>query len=151
MAQNKNEGLTKLKALLSGARICMLTTRDADGNLRSRPMALQETEVDGDLWFFTARHSPKMDEVHADDRVNVAVMNGEAYISISGRAKEVEDRKKAEELWNPAYKVYFPKGFEDPELVLLKVSMDQAEYWDRPGGIVTTLITYVKTLTSGGQ
>jgi general stress protein 26 len=129
------EGLTKLRSLLKGARICMLTTRDEDGNLRSRPMAMQEKEADADLWFFAARHSPKMDEVHADDRVNVSIVNGNAYISISGRATEVEDRKKAEELWSPAYKVYFPKGLEDPELVLLKVSMDYAEFWDSPGGL----------------
>jgi general stress protein 26 len=149
MTEQKTEGLTKLRALLKGARICMLTTRDEDGNLRSRPMAMQEKEIDADLWFFTARHSPKMGEVQEDDRVNVSVVNGNAYVSISGRATQIEDRQKAEELWNPAYKLWFPKGLEDPELVLLKVTMEHAEFWDNPGGMVTTLLAYVKTLTTG--
>ena len=149
MTEHKTEGLVKLKALLKGARICMLTTRDDEGNLRSRPMAMQEKEVDGDLWFFTARHSPKMGEVQSDNRVNVSVVNGNAYISISGRATEVDDRKKTEELWSPAYKLWFSKGLEDPELVLLKVTMEHAEFWDNPGGMVTTLLAYVKTLTTG--
>jgi general stress protein 26 len=149
MTEQKTEGLTKLRSLLKGARICMLATRDEEGNLRSRPMAMQQKELDADLWFFTARHSPKMDEVHSDNRVNVSVLNGNAYVSISGRAQQVEDRKKAEELWSPLYKVYFPKGLDDPELVLLKVSMEHAEFWDNPGGMVTTLIAYVKSLATG--
>jgi general stress protein 26 len=149
MTEQKTEGLTKLRTLLKGARICMLTTRDGDGNLRSRPMALQETEIDNDLWFFTAWHSPKINELEGDDRVNVSVVNGNSYISISGRAVIVEDRGKARELWSPAYKVWFPKGLEDPELALLKVSLDQAEYWDNPGGVMTMLIAYAKAMATG--
>ncbi|MGE0632599.1 MAG: pyridoxamine 5'-phosphate oxidase family protein, partial [Pseudobdellovibrionaceae bacterium] len=35
---------------------------------------------------------------------------------------------KAEELWNPLYKTWFKQGLEDPDLVLLKVKVDSAEY-----------------------
>jgi len=61
------------------------------------------------------------------------------------------NKKKAAELWNPAYKAWFPKGLEDPELLLLKVDIEQAEYWDNPGGIVTTLIGYAQSLATGKQ
>ena len=148
---DKNEGLKKLKALLKGVRTCMLTTRDVHDNLRSRPMALQETELDGDLWFFTARHSHKVNEISGDSRVNLAIIDGQTYISISGNAILVDDRKKAAELWSPAVKAWFPKGLDDPELLLLKVSIDQAEYWDNPAGMVTTLIAYVESLATGRQ
>jgi len=151
MSDHRKEALTKLNALLKDARFCMLTSKDLRGNLRSRPMALQQVESDGDLWFFTARHCHKVEEVKGDNRVNVGVMDGNTYISISGSAMLVDDRKKAADLWNPAYKAWFPKGLEDPELVLLKVTIEQAEYWDNPGGIVTILIGYVESLATGKQ
>jgi general stress protein 26 len=149
MTDSKTDGLTKLRALLKGARTCMLTTQDWQGDLRSRPMALQETETDGDLWFFTQRDSPKMNQIQSDHRVNVSVVHGNTYISISGTAEVVLDKKKAAELWNPLYKAWFPNGLDDPELALLKVEIDQAEYWDNPAGAMTTLIAYVKSLATG--
>ena len=33
-------------------------------------------------------------------------------------------------LWKPALKVWFPEGFNDPDLVLLRVKPVSAEYWD---------------------
>jgi len=146
---DRNEGLTKLRKLLKGVRICMLTTRDMHDNLRARPMALQQTEIDGDLWFFTGRHSHKVDEIGGDHRVNVSVIDGNTFLSISGTAMLVDDKVKAKELWNPEVKVWFPKGLEDPELLLIKVSIEQAEYWDNPGGVVTLLIGYVGSLATG--
>jgi general stress protein 26 len=51
MTKTKPEGLAKLGELLKGARICMLTTQDEHDSLRSRPMALQEADIEEDLWF----------------------------------------------------------------------------------------------------
>ncbi|MEO8594521.1 MAG: pyridoxamine 5'-phosphate oxidase family protein [Candidatus Solibacter sp.] len=151
MRDNRKESLAKLNALLKDVRTCMLTSKDLRGNLHARPMALQSAESDGDLWFFTARHCHKVDEVKGDNRVNVSVMDGSTYLSIAGEASLVDDKKKATELWNPLYKAWFPKGLEDPELLLLKVTIEQAEYWDNPGGVVTTLIAYVESLATGKQ
>jgi general stress protein 26 len=122
------------------------------GEAPSQPShGAKETDVDGDLWFFTGRHSPKVNEIRADSRVNVSVVNGNSYVSISGNATLVDDKRKAAELWSPAVKAWFPKGLDDPELLLLKVSIEQAEYWDNPGGMVTTLIASVKGLATGQQ
>ncbi len=51
----------------------MLTTRAPDGTLVSRPMALQEVEFDGDLWFFADAGSRKVAHLAADPQVNVTV------------------------------------------------------------------------------
>jgi general stress protein 26 len=37
---------------IKDVRIAMMTTAEADGTMHSRPMATQEKEFDGDLWFF---------------------------------------------------------------------------------------------------
>jgi general stress protein 26 len=81
----------------------------------------------------------------------MGAIDGHTYISFSGNATLVDDRKKAAELWSPAVKAWFPKGLEDPEVFLIKVSIDRAEYWDNPGGVVNTLIAYVESLATGKQ
>jgi pyridoxamine 5'-phosphate oxidase like protein len=61
----------------------------------------------------------------------------------------VRDRQKIEELWNPIYKAWFPKGLEDPDLALLKVEVQEAEYWDTPSGKMVQLIGFVKAIATG--
>ncbi len=126
--------IKKLAGLMKEFKFVMLTTTEANGALHSRPMATQEVEFDGDLWFFTGAHAPKVFEVDGHHQVNVAFANPEknTYISASGVAQLIRDRAKIEQLWKPAYKTFFPKGLEDPELALLKVNVEKAEYWDSP-------------------
>jgi general stress protein 26 len=35
-----------------------------------------------------------------------------------------------EALWPKWVEVFFPKGIDDPDLVLLRVDIEKAEYWD---------------------
>jgi general stress protein 26 len=121
----KNEKLEKVRDMVQGIRIAMMTTIDEQGNLVSRPMAALQFDEEGNVWFFTNRSSPKVDQIeHVEQRVNAD------YVSISGTATEVEDRAKIDELWNPQAKAWFPKGKDDPDLTLLKVHTQMAEYWN---------------------
>jgi general stress protein 26 len=126
------EQLTKVRKLVDEIGIAMMTTVDEQGNLVSRPMAALQADEDGTIWFFTNRTSPKVDQIDNNEhRVNLAFASvGDSdYVSISGKAQELDDRAKIDELWNPQAKAWFPKGKDDPELVLLKVHTDMAEYW----------------------
>ncbi len=38
-----------------------------------------------------------------------------------------------DEIWNEAWKVWFPGGKADPNLLLLRVDGDRGEYWDNSG------------------
>ncbi len=147
----RTEHLQKLAKLIKDINIAMLTTAEDDGTLRSRPMATQKTEFDGELWFFTAIHSPKMDEVRKEQHVNVSYARPDknTYVSMSGKAVIVQDRQKIEELWNPILKAWFPKGLEDPELSLLKVNVEAAEYWDSPSSPVVQVVGLAKALVTG--
>jgi general stress protein 26 len=120
----------KLHDLLTDFSAAMLVTRTTAGELRSRPMAVAAVEDDGVLWFMTQRHSGKLEEIAADSHVNVAMQSGTKFISVSGDAAAVEDRRKVDELWNPMWKHWFPKGKDDPDLVLIRVTPDAGEYWD---------------------
>lgn len=153
MAENtdQKENIKKLHELIKDIKVAMLTTVEEDGTLRSRPMVTQQFEFDGNLWFYTSANAPKVDEIKQDQHVNVsyAEPNNQKYVSVSGRTELVRDRAKLEELWNPIYKAWFPEGLEDPNLALLKVSVDKAEYWDSPSGQVVRIVGFIKSVVTG--
>ena len=146
-----DDTVQKLCELIKGIRIAMLTTVDDDGSLRSRPMANQDTAFDGTLWFFTEFNSAKVHEVEHDQHVNLSYAKPEdsTYVSVSGKATIVRDRAKMEELWSPIHKAWFPKGLDDPNIALLRVDVDKAEYWDSPSSAVVRLIGFAKAITTG--
>ena len=152
MHQNREESINKIKELTEGIDFCMLTTLDG-GILRSRPMSTQEFEFDGDLWFFTSDNTHKIDEIQKDNRVNVAYSKPEdnKYLSVSGKAEVVKDRAKIEELWSPVLKAWFPEGLDDPHLCLLKIPVEQAEYWDAPNSTIVQLFGMVKAIATGTE
>jgi len=147
----RDEAVRKLAELIEGIQVAMLTTVDEGGTLRSRPMMTQQVEFDGDLWFFTRAGDPKVGEIGHEHNVNVSYSNPDKqhYVSMSGKARLVRDRAKIEELWNPAYKAWFPEGLDDPEVALLKVGVEQAEYWDTPTSTVVHLAGLAKALVTG--
>jgi general stress protein 26 len=150
MTATRAETIEQLNLLTKDINIAMLTTIDK-GVLRSRPMATQETDFDGELWFFTSRQTHKAEEIEKENRVNVSYSDpaDNRYVSMSGTAALVDDRAKIEELWSPTYLAWFPKGLEDPNLILLKVSVEQAEYWDATSSSVVEALGLLKSLVTG--
>ena len=155
-----DEAVSKLRDLIKGIDIAMLTTVDSsDGTLRSRPMSTNgDVEFDGDLWFFTRASSHKVEEIERSPQVNAsfAQPNKQNYVSMSGTAALVTDRDKMKELWKPELKAWFPQGTDDPDMALLKVTVVKAEYWDAPSSLLLHAYGLVKaTLTgqspSGGE
>ena len=144
----------KLFDLIKDIKFAMLTTTDEDGSLRSRPMANKQTDkFEGELWFFTQASSHKVDELQKTAQVNLSYADpgSQDYVSISGPCEMVRDKKKAEELWSPMLKVWFPQGLEDPELALLKITVEKAEYWDSPSNKMTRLFGMAKALLGGDK
>lgn len=129
--------------LVKDIQFAMFTTR-AEGRLRSRPMTTQNSEVDerASLWFFMSRGSEAVNDIGADPVVNVAYADPgrDAYVSVSGEAVVVEDRAKKEQLWSKLAEAWFPDGVDDPDLALIEVRIEDAEYWDVKESKVTQLI-----------
>jgi len=153
MEDNKTraEAIEKLNDLINEIDFAMLTTVDTDGVLRSRPMSTQKSEFDGELWFFTSDKTHKVEEVERDNRVNASYAKPEdnVYVSVSGAASITKDRAKMEELWNPILKAWFPKGLDDPDICLLKITAEQAEYWDSSSSTLVQIVGFVKAMVTG--
>lgn len=148
----KNEQMEKVRDMVQDIRIAMMTTVNEQGNLISRPMAALQFDEDGNVWFFTKRMSPKVDQVESNEQqvnVSFASVSDADYVSISGTANEVNDRAKIDELWNPQAKAWFPKGKDDPELTLLKVHTNMAEYWDSNDSTMVRLFQQANAVLTG--
>lgn len=135
VAKQKSEGLARLAALVRQMKVGMLATIEPDGSLRSRPLETVEVDPEGRLWFFTQAHSPKSARVQAGDHqvaLSYADPRDEDFASISGTARVVRDEDKMRGLWSRDLERWFPRGLDDPDLALLEVRIDKAEYWDEP-------------------
>lgn len=145
------EAAGKLWSMIKDIHTAMLTTIDADGSLRARPMAGVQKDFDGVLWFFTRAGAHKVLEIAAHHAVNLAYANPDAqrYVSVSGHAELSRDKAKAGELWSDATAPWFPKGLDDPELALLKVTVDKGEYWDAQTSAMVHAYGTVKSKLTG--
>ena len=141
--------VSRVAQLAKGIRIAMLTTVDDEGQFISRPMAQQEVEFDGDMWFFAERMSRKVMQIVAHPQVAVTLTSNDVWISLHGTAEIVTDTQKIHDLWNGWVEAWLPQGPDDPNVVLIKVTGIGAEYWDTPGGRIASVISFVKSKVTG--
>lgn len=151
---SREEALQKLREMVKDIDFCMLTTIDENGDPHSRPMSSNgDIDPDGDLWFFTSLSSHKVSEIENMPKVNLSFADPEnqRYISITGVAQLVRDRQKIEQLWRPEFRIWFPKGKDDPEVALLRVNLEKGEYWDNPSSTIGFALSFVSSLVTGKQ
>jgi general stress protein 26 len=144
----------RLAALIKDIPYCMLTTTSNDDqSLRSRPMTLQKTEFGGTIWFFAGRNSNPALDIEENPSINLAFLNPKdmTFVSVTGQAEVVLDKEKAKEFWNPIYQEWFPHGVEDPNLCLLRVVVEGADYWDSPDGKVVQMLGFAKAVLTGNE
>ncbi|MCU0757789.1 MAG: pyridoxamine 5'-phosphate oxidase family protein [Steroidobacteraceae bacterium] len=125
------EAMAELWQRIRGIRVAMLATVQPGGLLRSRPMATQECEPDGVLWFAADADSAKVAALRADPRVELSWADAaeDLFVTASGTARVVHDPDKAAGIWNSHLNAWWPAGPNDPKLRLIEVTLEAAEYW----------------------
>lgn len=151
--QPENENVEKLRSLVDDIKMAMLVTANADNEMKARPMATAEIDEEGNAWFFTNEFSEKVNEITLNNEVmvNYNSPSANSYIAINGIASLVNDLAKVKAWWNPVYKIWFPKGEEDPAIILLKVIPTYIEYWDGSGNKIVVAIQMLKALVTGQE
>jgi general stress protein 26 len=109
-----------------------LITRRRSGGLHGRPMSVAAVDDDLTVWLVTSASSPKVSEISEDGRVLLSFQRSSQFAALNGRAELVYDRDKIWELWREAYRVWYD-GKSDPDIVLLRFTPYDAEYWDSSG------------------
>lgn len=146
--------------LIEKCDVAMMTTRRADGHLRSRPMANQRAADGADLWFVTADGSAKLTDLDHDQHLNLAYYRPDSreWISASGHATVSRDRAKLAELYSPDWKIWFgEKGdprhgtADDPRMVLIGVTIHAAEFLEIDKPKVVVLYELAKGFLTGSE
>jgi len=126
--------------LMEKIGFAMLVTRDGD-KLRARPMSAHIERDNHAIYFLTDARRHKDDEIARNPSINLSFADAGAqkYVSLTGTAVVSNDRAKIKELWSTPAKAWWDSA-EDPNIRVLKITPDDAEFWDSPG----TVISYVK-------
>lgn len=137
--------------LLKKVRIAMLSTKGPDGRFHSRPMQTSDVEFDGSLYFLSNEHSGKTGDLTNDPETIVTYSDEskQIYLAIQGRGEIIRDKETIKAHWTAAARGWFPKGVDDPDVSLIRVTIEEAEYWDAPNGKVVVLMAYAKALLTG--
>lgn len=146
-----NPLLDTLHRLIGDMPIAMLTTTAVDGALISRPLQTLAFDADHVLWFVTDANSDKAAAIKVHPHVGLAYADrrDNSYVSVSGPARILRDAQKIDALWTPAMSIFFPQGKDDPDLVLIRVEIERAEYWDGPGTLVGKMLYLAAAAITG--
>ncbi|MEO8336715.1 MAG: pyridoxamine 5'-phosphate oxidase family protein [bacterium] len=150
--------IEELYSLVEGIDITMLTSRNFDGTLVSRPMSTQEKRAHVDFWFVTSTETHKVDEIAAQPEVNLAYYNNKSreWVSVSGTARIVTDRDLIRTLYKPDWKAWFGDeggdrngGPNDPRLVLIEVEAHEATFLKSNQPRAVQLFKVAKAMLTG--
>ncbi len=108
--------------------------------LRSRPIGAFVRREEGAIYFFTDLRAHKDDDIRAFPKVclGFADTSDQKYASVSGTAEVILDRQKIKELWSIPVKIWWQSP-DDPNILLVKVTPEDAEYWDSPGNLISSV------------
>ncbi len=149
---NREEGIDRIAGIIEDIEMAMLTTVGADGTLHSRPMATQRTPFEGELLFLTGEESSKVHEIEQDSEVSLTYVDPKhTFLTLAGRASISNDRELIAELWNPSYQAWFPEGKGDPGIRVLRVRVEQAEYWEAPANALVRNVKILTRAVTGGK
>ena len=126
----RDDAIAKIATLINGIPVAMLTTVTGSGHLHSRPMATQIIPLKDEFLFLTGEHSGKVDEVQKEHEVALTYTGNHTFVTVSGRGTISNDRTLIKKLWMPIFEARFPGGVDDPEIRVLHIQIDAAEYWE---------------------
>jgi general stress protein 26 len=118
------EAIKKIKELTEKSPSCFFCTSITTGKpFSTRPMAVQEVDDDGSLWFLSANDSYKNDEIEKDFAVQLLFQgsNYSDFLNLYGTATISEDKGKIKELWKPILKTWFTEGVDDPRISVIRL------------------------------
>jgi general stress protein 26 len=136
------EGIKKMKTLIGKASsTCYFCTNMNSNNFSTRPMAVQKTDDDGNLWFLSAIDSQKNADLQQNPAVQLLFQGSphSDFLSVYGTATISQDKAKIKELWEPIIKTWFTEGVDDPRITVIKVEPTAGYYWDTKHAQVVSL------------
>lgn len=129
--------LETIKKVVEKANLCFFTTIRGK-QLISRPMYLMGQEFSGSLYLLSKADSEKLEDIKKDSRVSL-VISDKVFVSLAGRAEIQDNLLKKKSLWNKGAETFFDCSYDDPSIVLLRITVDTAHYWENTGKLNSLL------------
>lgn len=153
------EAIAKIKEMAEDIKTCMFCTELSVRPIPTRPMALQEVDDGGNLWFISSAKSNKNFEIKHDDEVQLIFSkNADAhFLSLFGKAVIYKDKAHIDDVWTPVAKTWFEEGKDDPNVTVIKVETVDAYYWDTKNGKMISMLkmaagaVFGASVDDGGQ
>jgi general stress protein 26 len=123
--------------LMNKIGFAMLVTSDGD-RLRARPMSAYLKRDENAIYFLADARHHKDEEMARDPSVNLSFADAgsQKYVSLTGTATVGNDRAKIKELFSTPAKAWWNSA-DDPNIRVLKITPEDAEYWDSPGSVIS--------------
>jgi len=99
------------------------------------------------VYFLGDARRHKDEEIEQNPNVGLAFADGQRFVSVTGHASVSQDKAKIRDLWSPMVKAWWESP-DDPNIRLITVTPDDAEFWDGPGKIIGTIKMIAAAATS---
>lgn len=148
--KNATDNLYVVGEIIEAAKVCMMTTLSETGLLATRPMYVQEVDENAHIWFFTSANTILVQQIRQNPNIQVTFsdIGNNRFLAATALAEEVVDIQKMKQLWNPSLRAWFPQDLETPGIILLKLTLQDAEYWESPNAAVVRIVSFMKSMLS---
>lgn len=102
------------------------------------PMTAQlDKDADSAIWFFTTKDNDlaKLGNVTA----TYTSKDNDLYARFDGRLTVEEDQGRFEQFWSNFVKAWYDGGKDDPNLLFLRMDLNEAEIWNADLSLSTTV------------
>ena len=140
------QAIERVRQIVEQAESCFFCTAVSEGGSGgARPMAVQDVDSQGSLWFLSASDSHKNQEISRDPNVRLYFQGSShaGFAHLTGAVTVTTDRAKIKHLWKPILKTWFTDGVDDPRITVLKFVPEGGYYWDNKHG---SLVAGIKML-----
>ena len=135
--------LATARAIIKTARYCALITLDSNGRPHARTMDPFPPEENMVVWLGTNSKSRKVAEIRRHQHVTLYyfVREDQAYVTIAGRARIVQDAAEKAKHWKEEWKDFYPNGRKN--YLLIAVIPERLEVISVKQGIIGDAITWM--------
>lgn len=139
------ESREKFWELVQGFSDCTLVTKDkASDKLKGRPMLPRVMKDRRQIVFIFDKQSNKTSEVESCEQVCLTFSKPGTWLSVSGRAQITSDPELINAAWGKEHDIWMPGGKTDPNVAVMAVDPDTAEFWDTTANKLTQMWEFGK-------
>lgn len=127
----------KIREMVDRSGTCFFRTdASLDDSHSARPMSVQKTDANGDLWFLSAIDSTKNRELAEKPNANLFFQGSEYsdFLELIGTVRVTQEKSRIDELWDPMVGNWFTEGKDDPRVTVLQFTPTAGYYWDNKHG-----------------